>query len=142
MDIVFWQYQPSHHQGGALKRFAEKWPGEVHWVCEYSLNEGWYGRAAMGWEVPELGKVHLSVFNDCKVNAAQVKRTREFIDQHRNAIHIVGSWWSIYFSRCLPRKVFRLNQMVFDTLETCPHIQAGFLSEGVDLQIPQDNPRG
>lgn len=86
MEIIFWQLMPSHHQSGVMRHLAKTWNREMHAVFDMKMLPE---RRKLGWQPPELGTINQHFLEDKK---APRKFVSDFIDRHRDAIHILSGF--------------------------------------------------
>jgi glycosyltransferase involved in cell wall biosynthesis len=86
MEIVFWQLMPSHHQSGVMRLLAKTWNRRVYAVFDMKMLSE---LRKLGWQPPDLGTIHQHFLEDKK---APRKFVSDFIDGHRDAIHILSGF--------------------------------------------------
>jgi glycosyltransferase involved in cell wall biosynthesis len=86
MEIVFWQLMPSHHQSGVMRHLTKICEKKVHAVFDIKMLPD---RRKLGWQPPDMGTVHQNFLEE-KTNHR--KFVSDFIEGHRNAIHILSGF--------------------------------------------------
>jgi glycosyltransferase involved in cell wall biosynthesis len=86
MEIVFWQLMPSHHQSGVMRHLAKAWNRKIHAVFDIKMLPD---RKKLGWQSPDLGSINTHFLEDIKNTQ---KFVSDFIDEHRDAIHILSGF--------------------------------------------------
>lgn len=88
-ELVFWLDAPPRSLAGTLRYVSQNWGNTVYYVCVRPLSED---RKRMGWEECEHGSAHMTILSDLADPDLFVK---EFISQHRDAIHVCNGFRSL-----------------------------------------------
>ena len=86
MEIVFWQLMPSHHQSGVMRYLAQNRNNKVHTVFDMQMLPE---RKKLGWQSPNLSTIYKHFLED---KTSPRKFVSDFIDGHRDAIHILSGF--------------------------------------------------